>query len=620
MTPVDSLGSLAATTLMVSFTGPDVPGWLRQRVEDGLGSVCLFGSNLAAGDAPGDAVEAAARVSAELHAARPSVLVALDEEGGAVTRLEMRHGSSVPGNAALGAVDDVALTREVAGALGRLLASSGVDLDLAPCADVNSDPRNPVIGVRSFGADPEAVGRHVAAFVAGLGDAGVAACAKHFPGHGATTVDSHLGLPEIDVSLDVLRRRELVPFTSAVGVGVAAVMLGHLRVTAVDDAPATVSARVVDLLRSELGFTGAVVTDALDMAGIGGPRSIPANVVRALAAGADLCCLGPDASEDLVDACVEAVLGAVRCGSLDEERLADAAGRVAAIPAPAIPAPAIPAPADAGPGGSAPASPARTDHRSSATADAGRRADRHHAGATSATTGDRDPALAALGRLGQVAAVRAIQLDGGLEAPGAAGATGAASMPPSPSGPSSGLAGTAQARPPAGVPLRRAHVVEVRREPLIAEGHVPWGVAAALCQHDPATTAGVVSHVAEVPEALDAASGRPLVVVVRDPQSRSGNPEALAILDALVAARPDAVVVDMGWPDPDLVLPPGTTRLRTFGSGRVSGEGAAAVLSAGPGTPAESPAGGPDGLDRPGRPDGRIDAPPLAPTGRNVRG
>ena len=117
-----------------------------------------------------------------------------------MTRLEAANGSSYPGNAALGVVDDVELTERVAASIGAELAGAGVNLDFAPVADVNTNPQNPVIGIRSFGADGELVARHVAAFVRGLQGAGVAACAKHFPGHGDTSEDSHLALPVVDVA------------------------------------------------------------------------------------------------------------------------------------------------------------------------------------------------------------------------------------------------------------------------------------------------------------------------------------------------------------------------------------------------------------------------------------
>jgi beta-N-acetylhexosaminidase len=316
-----SLRAAARGTLMASFPGPSLPAWLLRRVEAGLGSVALYGSNRAAD---------VGAVAAALHGARPACVVALDEEGGDVTRIEAATGSSLPGNAALGAVDDVELTAAVAAALGARLRSLGVDLDLAPCADVNADPDNPVIGVRSFGADPDLVARHTAAFVTGLQGAGVAACAKHFPGHGAVAVDSHVALPVVTS----LGERELAPFRSAVSCRVAAIMPGHLLVPSLDDAPASVSRRMlVDLLRGDLDFAGVIVTDALDMGGIGGPAGIPDAVVRALAAGADLCCLGPDNDDDLVAACVSAIEAAVAAGDLAEERVRSAHAHLAALTA-----------------------------------------------------------------------------------------------------------------------------------------------------------------------------------------------------------------------------------------------------------------------------------------------
>src|SRR5439155_25710591 len=141
----------------------------------GLGGVILFARNV-------DTRAQLTALSSDLHSARPELLIAIDEEGGDVTRLEAREGSSYPGNLALGAADDPALTREVAASIGAEVAACGIDLNLAPVADVNSNAMNPVIGVRSFGSDAGAVARHTAAYMKGMQDAGVAACAKHFPG------------------------------------------------------------------------------------------------------------------------------------------------------------------------------------------------------------------------------------------------------------------------------------------------------------------------------------------------------------------------------------------------------------------------------------------------------
>jgi beta-N-acetylhexosaminidase len=230
--------SSALACLLASFRGPDAPAWLLRRLEQGLAGVCLMGDNVL------DAEQLPALV-ARLRSVRDNVVIALDEEGGDVTRVEMRTGSSYPGNAALGAVDDPALTEAVAASIGAELASIGVTLDLAPCVDVNSNPANPVIGTRSFGDDPALVSRHAAAFVRGLHRAGVAACAKHFPGHGDTSLDSHEELPRVDAALDVLRARELPPFRAAIAAGVDAVMTSHVVLSAFDDAPATVSAGIL---------------------------------------------------------------------------------------------------------------------------------------------------------------------------------------------------------------------------------------------------------------------------------------------------------------------------------------------------------------------------------------
>ena len=318
---------MAMTVLQTGFPGTAPPPWLRRALDDGLGGVLLFARNIAG-------PEQTAGLVAGLRAANPELIVAIDEEGGAVTRLEAATGSSWPGNLALGVVDDPALTERVAREIGRMVAAAGITLDYAPVADVNTDPDNPVIGVRSFGSDPELVARHAAAFVRGVQDAGVAACAKHFPGHGDTVTDSHLALPTVRAPLPVLRRRELPPFRAAIRAGVRAIMCGHLLVPGIDTVPATLSRRVItDLLRGELGFGGLVVTDAIEMRAVAeryGPGEI---AVRALAAGADLICLGLAGHGADLYALRDAIVAAVRDGRLPEERLAEAAARVRGLAA-----------------------------------------------------------------------------------------------------------------------------------------------------------------------------------------------------------------------------------------------------------------------------------------------
>jgi beta-N-acetylhexosaminidase len=314
-----SVERLAAGCLLPSFPGEAAPEWVLHRLESGLGGITLFADNIRDPEQLGT-------LTARLRSAGAGLL-AVDEEGGDVTRLEAKRGSSYPGNLALGVVDDPSLTADVAGAIAGELARAGINVNLAPVADVNSNPDNPVIGVRSFGADPELVARHVAAFVEGTQRQGVAACAKHFPGHGDTSVDSHVGLPVVAGDLDAA----LLPFRAAIAAGVQAVMTAHLVLPALDELPATLSPRILTtLLREELGFDGLVVTDALEMRAISDGIGIPEAAVVALAAGADALCIGHHQHEEMVAAVVDAIVAAVRDGRLSIGRLEDAAAKVAA--------------------------------------------------------------------------------------------------------------------------------------------------------------------------------------------------------------------------------------------------------------------------------------------------
>ena len=309
---------LAAQCLLPGFAGTRVPDWLWEWIERGLGGVVLFSRNV-------ESPEQVAALTAELR----GLLVVIDEEGGDVTRLEHERGSSYPGNFALGVIDDVELTERVGAAIGSDLAAVGVNVDFAPVADVNSNPRNPVIGIRSFGSDPELVARHVAAYVRGMQEAGVAACAKHFPGHGDTELDSHHELPTVGGDLGAA----LLPFRAAIDAGVRAIMSAHIRVPELDDVPATVSRRILHgLLREELGFTGLVITDALDMKGVTATVGSE-GAVRALAAGADALCLGAGLGPEPIERAHRSILEAVSTGRLPEERLAEAAARVADLAA-----------------------------------------------------------------------------------------------------------------------------------------------------------------------------------------------------------------------------------------------------------------------------------------------
>ena len=302
-----TLETLALRVLLPSFDGTRVPGEVLRLLEEGLGGLCLFGSNTA------DGPDAVAAYTADVRSVSPGAVVAVDEEGGDVTRLHVPDGSPVLGPLALGAADDLALTRAVGRAIGLELAAVGITLDLGPVADVNSNADNPVIGTRSFGSSASDAAAHVAAWTLGLQSAGVAACAKHFPGHGDTAEDSHLALPVLDVDMPTLAARELVPFVAAIEAGTAAVMTSHVLVPALDPAlPATLSAPILGLLRDRLGFRGVIVSDALDMAGASAERGIPEAAVLSIAAGADLLCIGAGNSVEQVRSIRAALVDAVR--------------------------------------------------------------------------------------------------------------------------------------------------------------------------------------------------------------------------------------------------------------------------------------------------------------------
>ncbi|WP_344460254.1 glycoside hydrolase family 3 protein [Kitasatospora kazusensis] len=313
----------AGAVLQPGFAGLTAPDWLRRRLGSGeLGGVALFGRNIRT-------PQQVAALTAEMYALNPALLIATDEEGGDVTRLEAGSGSSYPGNFALGEVDDTELTERVARSIGFDLSTVGINLDYAPDADVNSNPDNPVIGVRSFGGDGELAARHTAAYVRGLQSAGVAACAKHFPGHGDTAGDSHLGLPRIDLSTEQFQEH-LKPFRAAIAAGVKSIMTAHILFPAYDALlPATMSPAILTgVLREELGFQGLIVTDGIEMGAISGTHGVAAGAVKAVAAGADTICVGGGLQDEAAFLYLrDALVWAVREGRLPAERLHRAAER-----------------------------------------------------------------------------------------------------------------------------------------------------------------------------------------------------------------------------------------------------------------------------------------------------
>jgi len=267
-------------------------------------------------------------------------LLAADQEG--AWAVLTRHSCPGPGNMGLGATGAVDDTREMYTVFGEELRAAGLNADLAPAADVNSNPLNSIIGMRSFGEDPEAVARHVRAAVAGLHDAGIIAAAKHFPGHGDSSIDTHRGLARVDGDRQALGRRELVPFRAAVDCGVDIVMTSHIMFPALDpEHPATLSPVILgDLLRGTMGFGGVILTDSFNMQAIRRAYDPLDAVVQTVQAGADMVLLAEerygDESGDYVERQVRLVAGlvrAVRQGRLPASRVDDAVARILALKA-----------------------------------------------------------------------------------------------------------------------------------------------------------------------------------------------------------------------------------------------------------------------------------------------
>ncbi|MBO3745034.1 beta-N-acetylhexosaminidase [Streptosporangiaceae bacterium NEAU-GS5] len=258
-------------------------------------------------------------------ASKIPLLIGVDQENGIVSRLGPIV-TQLPGAMAIGATGDPANAHDAAKVTGEELRGLGFSLDFAPVADVNVNPRNPVIGARSYGSDPQKVATMVGAAVDGFHDAGIASVAKHFPGHGDTTVDSHTGLPVIQHTKRQWEKLDAPPFRAAIEHGVDAIMSAHVVMPKLDPsgAPSTLSHKILTgLLREQLGFKGVISTDALDMAGVRKKYGDAEVAVRAILAGADILLMPPD-----FPTAYQAVLKAVRSGRISQERLDESVRRI----------------------------------------------------------------------------------------------------------------------------------------------------------------------------------------------------------------------------------------------------------------------------------------------------
>ena len=329
MTTEEKVGQL----LFLGFGGKQIDPTITTFLEEMKpGGVALFGRNI-------DTPEQTMRLIRDVRGFDPAkgkhaprgvpMFVSVDQEGGNVVRLKT-HATVLPSNMALGATASVDLARGAGEALGRDLAVMGFNMNLAPVLDVNSNPLNPVIGIRSFGEDPVLVGELGVAYIQGLQSQGVAAVAKHFPGHGDTDSDSHYALPVLSHDKRRLMDVELRPFARAFAEGLDAMMTAHIALPSLaeePDLPSTVSKNVLtSLLRDELGYDGLVITDGLEMQGIVSKYGSGEAAVRAVLAGADMVMVlwYPEKKREVKDA----LLAAVKSGRIPPARLDEAVRRV----------------------------------------------------------------------------------------------------------------------------------------------------------------------------------------------------------------------------------------------------------------------------------------------------
>ncbi len=286
------------------------------------GAIAVFGNNAGTPEAVTSLTNAYQQTITD--AGGVPLLLAVDQEGGVIAHLTDGF-TTFPAPMLLTATGDPELAFAVGQAIGQELAAVGINMNLAPVADLETNPNNPIIQRRSFGSDPQITATIIAAFARGLQDEGVLATLKHFPGHGDSSADSHVSLPVVSHDRERLDRVELVPFRAGIEAGVDAVMVAHIWYPALEpeeNVPATLSQNVVTgLLREELGFEGLILTDALAMDAIDTSYSLEDASVRAVQAGVDLLAFGTNAGLQTQRQAIQAVVDAVRTGVISEERI-----------------------------------------------------------------------------------------------------------------------------------------------------------------------------------------------------------------------------------------------------------------------------------------------------------
>jgi beta-N-acetylhexosaminidase len=321
------LQRLAARMICIGFDGLELTREARDLLHRGVRAVILFARNFQTHDQLRD-------LNRQIKSAVDHpVLICADQEGGRVQRFTGEGFSSIPSMREIGRGGDTSRAREAGQTLARELRTVRIDMNLAPVLDVDSNPRNPVIGERSFGRDPQLVARMGCALIDGLqnSDDGIAACGKHFPGHGDTALDSHFNLPRLAHGTDRLNRVELVPFQAAIDAGVAAIMSSHVIFEPLDPQfPATLSPAVLDgILLQRMGFEGVVISDDMEMKAIADHFGFDDAIVRGVQAGIDLflVCHSPASQSRAIDTLVRAV----ESGFIARDRLERSTRRLDAL-------------------------------------------------------------------------------------------------------------------------------------------------------------------------------------------------------------------------------------------------------------------------------------------------
>lgn len=316
--------------LVFGISGTTIPPEFERLVRTyKIGNVILFRENLESPEQTRALCAALQRLVIE-STGYPA-FITVDEEGGMVSRVP-EGAVVVPGNMAVAATGKPENARACARIAARQLRGLGINANLAPVLDVNNNPQNPVIGVRSWGDCPEAVGDFAAEAIAGYAQEGVLCCGKHFPGHGDTAVDSHLGLPRIDKPMEALERTELVPFARAIRAGIPAIMSTHILFPQIEpeQVPGTMSRRIMTgLLREKLGFDGLTLSDCMTMDAIRRFYGTARGVVAAMRAGVDLVFVSHESA--LQEEAARAVYDAAARGELDEAEIDESVRRILAF-------------------------------------------------------------------------------------------------------------------------------------------------------------------------------------------------------------------------------------------------------------------------------------------------